>query len=161
RVAMLGDDGMLIAVILEVPDLFQKDRHHHLVAEFVGVVEKRRAERGRGRRDAGRKAARGSYGGEAEDVRECRPHGARYGQFALRLPVTGPSMLRWARLWPRLAADDSGGGRDVTVLRIAGFDPGLTRTGWGVIEVSGTRLAHIANGAVATSASLTLGARLA
>lgn len=32
------------------------------------------------------------------------------------------------------------------VIRIIGIDPGLRRMGWGVIEVSGTRLRHIANG---------------
>ena len=46
-------------------------------------------------------------------------------------------------------------------LRIAGFDPGLTRTGWGVIEVTGSKLVHIANGAIATSPSISLGERLA
>jgi crossover junction endodeoxyribonuclease RuvC len=30
--------------------------------------------------------------------------------------------------------------------RIIGFDPGLRRTGWGVIEVAGSRLSHVANG---------------
>ena len=46
-------------------------------------------------------------------------------------------------------------------IRIAGFDPGLSRTGWGVIEVSGNRLAHIANGVVVTDASSSLAQRLA
>ena len=46
-------------------------------------------------------------------------------------------------------------------LRIAGFDPGLTRTGWGVIEVTGAKLVHIANGVIATSSSNGLGERLA
>jgi crossover junction endodeoxyribonuclease RuvC len=49
----------------------------------------------------------------------------------------------------------------MSVIRIAGFDPGLTRTGWGVIEVSGARLTHIANGAIATSPAMSLGMRLA
>jgi len=46
-------------------------------------------------------------------------------------------------------------------LRILGCDPGLGCTGWGVIEYSGTRLVHIANGAIETRASETLGERLA
>ena len=47
------------------------------------------------------------------------------------------------------------------IIRIAGFDPGLARTGWGVIESDGVRLAHIANGVIATKASQPLGERLA
>lgn len=46
-------------------------------------------------------------------------------------------------------------------IRIAGFDPGLARTGWGVIESDGLRLLHIANGVIATQASRPLGERLA
>jgi crossover junction endodeoxyribonuclease RuvC len=49
----------------------------------------------------------------------------------------------------------------VTTIRIAGFDPGLSRTGWGVIEVAGNRLAHVANGVISTSAASSLGERLA
>lgn len=32
-------------------------------------------------------------------------------------------------------------------MRVIGFDPGLRRTGWGVVDVAGSRLAHVANGA--------------
>jgi len=46
-------------------------------------------------------------------------------------------------------------------MRILGLDPGLTRTGWGLIAVAGSRLSHIANGTLATSAAMSLGARLA
>lgn len=45
-------------------------------------------------------------------------------------------------------------------VRIIGIDPGLRRAGWGVIERDGTRLAHVANGAV-LSGEGTLGERLA
>ena len=31
-------------------------------------------------------------------------------------------------------------------MRVIGIDPGLRRTGWGVIETSGSRLRHVANG---------------
>jgi crossover junction endodeoxyribonuclease RuvC len=49
----------------------------------------------------------------------------------------------------------------VATIRIAGFDPGLSRTGWGVIEVTGNRLTHIANGVIVTTTALALGNRLA
>jgi len=34
-------------------------------------------------------------------------------------------------------------------LRILGLDPGLRRTGWGVIAVEGARLTHVAHGVIA------------
>jgi crossover junction endodeoxyribonuclease RuvC len=46
-------------------------------------------------------------------------------------------------------------------LRILGCDPGLGCTGWGVIESAGTKLVHIANGAIETHATESLGNRLA
>ncbi|MFP3944176.1 MAG: crossover junction endodeoxyribonuclease RuvC [Alphaproteobacteria bacterium] len=46
------------------------------------------------------------------------------------------------------------------VRRLIGIDPGLRRTGWGVIEVEGTRLAHVANGTVTSDGALTLAERL-
>ena len=49
----------------------------------------------------------------------------------------------------------------MTSIRILGLDPGLTRTGWGVIACTGTKLTHVANGAVATKAGTPLGERLA
>ena len=45
-------------------------------------------------------------------------------------------------------------------MRIIGVDPGLRRAGWGVIELSGGRLRHVANG-VCDSGTGPLGARLA
>jgi crossover junction endodeoxyribonuclease RuvC len=45
-------------------------------------------------------------------------------------------------------------------IRILGLDPGLGRMGWGVIEVSGTRLGHIAHGVIATTTAEGLGFRL-
>jgi crossover junction endodeoxyribonuclease RuvC len=44
---------------------------------------------------------------------------------------------------------------------IAGFDPGLGCTGWGVISADGNRLSHIANGQVRTDPKMPLPARLA
>lgn len=43
---------------------------------------------------------------------------------------------------------------------ILGLDPGLGTTGWGVIRAEGNRLAHVANGRIATDAKADLGARL-
>ncbi|MDA0997721.1 MAG: crossover junction endodeoxyribonuclease RuvC [Proteobacteria bacterium] len=45
-------------------------------------------------------------------------------------------------------------------MRLIGFDPGLQRTGWGVIEAVGNRLRHIADGAVVTTPTLELSQRL-
>ena len=46
------------------------------------------------------------------------------------------------------------------VIRILGLDPGLGRMGWGVIDVSGTRLLHVAHGVIVTRAADGLGLRL-
>ncbi len=53
------------------------------------------------------------------------------------------------------------GAASLTIFRIAGFDPGLSRTGWGVIQVDGSKLTHVANGVIVTLASQSLGIRLA
>lgn len=45
-------------------------------------------------------------------------------------------------------------------MRVVGFDPGLRRTGWGVIEAEGTRLVHVANGAVESDDRLSTAERL-
>ena len=45
-------------------------------------------------------------------------------------------------------------------VRILGIDPGLRRTGWGVIEIDGNRLAFIACGSVEPKDSLPLANRL-
>ncbi len=44
-------------------------------------------------------------------------------------------------------------------MRVMGIDPGLRRTGWGVIELQGFRVSHIANG-VCCSEGDALGMRL-
>lgn len=46
-------------------------------------------------------------------------------------------------------------------IRILGLDPGLTRTGFGLVEARGTKLVHVANGSVATPATAALAERLA
>ena len=45
-------------------------------------------------------------------------------------------------------------------LRILGLDPGLRRTGWGVVAVEGARLTHVAHGVVAPKDSLPFAERL-
>ena len=45
-------------------------------------------------------------------------------------------------------------------IRILGLDPGLAQMGWGVIDVSGSRLAHVAHGVIATRPAVGLGVRL-
>jgi crossover junction endodeoxyribonuclease RuvC len=44
-------------------------------------------------------------------------------------------------------------------MRVLGIDPGLRKTGWGLIEVAGTRVSHLANG-VCESAGADMAARL-
>jgi crossover junction endodeoxyribonuclease RuvC len=44
--------------------------------------------------------------------------------------------------------------------RLIGFDPGLRKTGWGIIDVQGSRLSHIANGIIKTDNTLSLAERL-
>jgi crossover junction endodeoxyribonuclease RuvC len=46
------------------------------------------------------------------------------------------------------------------ITRIIGIDPGLRRTGWGVIEVEGSRLSFVACGCVESSDKLSLAERL-
>ncbi len=45
-------------------------------------------------------------------------------------------------------------------MRVMGLDPGLRALGWGVVDMSGSRLVHVANGVVRTSSG-SLGERLA
>ena len=45
-------------------------------------------------------------------------------------------------------------------MRLIGLDPGLRLTGWGVIEVDGNRLRHVAHGVVRVDPSGVLADRL-
>jgi crossover junction endodeoxyribonuclease RuvC len=45
-------------------------------------------------------------------------------------------------------------------MRLIGLDPGLRHTGWGVIEASGNRLSHVADGVVHARVNLSLAERL-
>ena len=46
------------------------------------------------------------------------------------------------------------------VRRLIGLDPGLGTTGWGVIDVNGLRLTHVANGTITTDRQMELAERL-
>jgi len=48
----------------------------------------------------------------------------------------------------------------MATIRILGLDPGLRRMGWGVIDIAGTRLTHVAHGVIASDAEDSLGVRL-
>jgi crossover junction endodeoxyribonuclease RuvC len=45
-------------------------------------------------------------------------------------------------------------------MRVIGIDPGLRRTGWGVVDVDGGRLAHVANGVCTSDGGDDLATRL-
>ncbi len=44
-------------------------------------------------------------------------------------------------------------------MRVLGIDPGLRNLGWGVVDVTGSRLVHVANGVIHSQGE-TMGARL-
>ena len=44
--------------------------------------------------------------------------------------------------------------------RLIGLDPGLRFTGWGIVDMQGSKLTHFGNGAVRSDASLSLAERL-
>lgn len=46
------------------------------------------------------------------------------------------------------------------MIRLLGIDPGLRFTGWGLIDVEGNRLMHVADGVIATDNTLSVPARL-
>lgn len=46
-------------------------------------------------------------------------------------------------------------------MRVLGLDPGLRITGWGIVDVDGSRLRHVADGVVKSDDKLTLAERLA
>lgn len=48
----------------------------------------------------------------------------------------------------------------MTPIRILGLDPGLRRTGWGVISAEGSRLTHVAHGVIAPNETLPFAERL-
>ena len=46
-------------------------------------------------------------------------------------------------------------------MRLLGLDPGLRNTGWGLVDIDGNRLIHVANGVVKSTDKLSLAERLA
>lgn len=48
----------------------------------------------------------------------------------------------------------------MTAIRILGLDPGLRRTGWGVIVSEGARISHVAHGVIAPKETLPFADRL-
>lgn len=61
------------------------------------------------------------------------------------------------RSWPSSALKKP---KPAAVVRILGLDPGLRRTGWGVIEAEGNRLSFVADGVVQPNPALSLAERL-
>jgi crossover junction endodeoxyribonuclease RuvC len=49
---------------------------------------------------------------------------------------------------------------NLPTVRIIGIDPGLRRTGWGVVDCAGTRLSHVADGVAISEDSSSLAERL-
>lgn len=47
-----------------------------------------------------------------------------------------------------------------TTVRVLGLDPGLRHTGWGIVDVTGNRLSHVADGAIHSTDALPLADRL-
>jgi crossover junction endodeoxyribonuclease RuvC len=45
-------------------------------------------------------------------------------------------------------------------MRLIGLDPGLRTTGWGLVDVAGSRLSHVANGIATTDQKLSTAERL-
>lgn len=45
-------------------------------------------------------------------------------------------------------------------IRILGLDPGLRKTGWGLVTIEGTKLAYVASGTVTSDGDLSLAERL-
>ena len=53
-----------------------------------------------------------------------------------------------------------GDGTGMAAVRLLGIDPGLRHTGWGIIDVAGNRLSHVADGAVHSRDGCALAERL-
>ena len=88
--------------------------------------------------------------------RACGPR-ARSGRGSRLAPTTrrlsGNACRGNLPLTARVASRSSPLGRCsehmTNAIRILGLDPGLRRTGWGVVVVDGARLAHVAHGVIA------------
>jgi len=45
-------------------------------------------------------------------------------------------------------------------VRVLGLDPGLQKTGWGIVDRDGVRLSHVANGVISSDSKADLASRL-
>jgi len=58
----------------------------------------------------------------------------------------------WPMFMFRASSLDNKNEKGRAAMRVIGIDPGLRATGWGVVEVDGARLFHVANGTCRTGA---------
>ena len=84
---------------------------------------------------------------------ECDDFTTRIGRCNANLILDGKDLsFRWPLFTfrARFPAKDARKGRVKRaagqVMRVLGIDPGLRNLGWGIIDVAGSRLSHVANG---------------
>src|ERR1700761_9572425 len=112
--------------------------------------------------------ATGQTAGERNEV--ARSYTSPWGTIQIKMPpgrVPPPSVAARRTPTTRESRDKTWskrsllvGGRDSRMIRLLGIDPGLRVTGWGLIEVDGNRLIHIADGVIATDHTCSVPARL-
>ena len=68
--------------------------------------------------------------------------------------------IAWRMFRVRAMARPRGNEQNGPRMRVIGIDPGLRRTGWGVVDVEGTRLRHVANGVCVSEGRRPRGAAL-
>ncbi len=66
----------------------------------------------------------------------------------------------WSAGTAHAAAPMLSGGMKTSAIRILGLDPGLRRTGWGVVDSDGVRLSYVASGVITSPAGDDLAYRL-
>lgn len=78
-------------------------------------------------------------------------HNKEWSEFQGRVSLSGFGGVGWPglrdfgwRMFPFRASDEKT--RKGAGMRVIGIDPGLRNLGWGVIDVAGSRLSHVANG---------------
>src|SRR5487761_1434475 len=67
---------------------------------------------------------------------------------------TSTPISTWLRTSWRGSAPESAAGARNSRMRVLGLDPGLRHTGWGIIDVDGNRLAHVADGIAPAAAAV-------
>jgi crossover junction endodeoxyribonuclease RuvC len=80
--------------------------------------------------------------------------------FLLKSAATPASFVTESRYGPLRTDRVQGAMAQPHTTRIIGIDPGLRRTGWGVIEICGSRLSYVDCGVVTTELKGTLAERL-